>query len=217
VSALGRPFPVVISAPSGAGKTSLARALIERSDEIVFSVSATTRPARAYERQGRDYLFVSDDEFDRMIAAGELLEWATVHGRRYGTPKREIARALDAGRTVVLDIDVQGARQVRTAFPGAVLIFILPPTAAELGRRLAQRGSEATGQRNVRLTAARGEVGAAAEFDYIVVNDDFEAALASLESIVRSERHRVGRAAGLAGTLAGLERDIEALMEEATG
>jgi guanylate kinase len=214
VSSLSTPFPVVISAPSGAGKTSLARALIERNDDIVFSISATTRPARPKEKPGTDYLFVGDAEFDRMIEAGELLEWAMVHGRRYGTPKRELDAALRAGHTVVLDIDVQGARQVRTAFPGAVLVFILPPTAGELDRRLTRRGSEADEQRRVRLRNAQREVGVAAEFDYIVVNDDFEAALAVLESIVRAERHRAARAGGLADALISLETGIEALIED---
>jgi guanylate kinase len=214
VSALGSAFPVVISAPSGAGKTSLARALIERNEDIVFSVSATTRPPRDYERRGVDYRFVSDVEFDRMIENGELLEWATVHGCRYGTPRSEVARGIEAGNTVVLDIDVQGARQVRRAFPEAVLIFVLPPSAAELGRRLEGRGSEAAAQRRVRLGTALGEVGAAAEFDYIVMNDDFETAFAALESIVRAERHSVRRAGGLGGVVADLEADIRKLIEE---
>jgi guanylate kinase len=216
VSALAAPFPVVISAPSGVGKTSLARALIERNEDIAFSVSATTRPARDYERPGVDYLFVDDAEFDRMTAAGELLEWAVVHGRRYGTPAREIARALDRGRIVVLDIDVQGARQVRAAFPGAVLVFVLPPTAAELARRLTGRGSEADEQMRVRLATALAEVGAAAEFDYVVVNDDFERALAALEAIVTAERQRTGRADKLGAAIADLTADIRTLIEDGT-
>ena len=126
-------FPVVIAAPSGAGKTSLARSLVEQSPGVEFSISATTRPPRPMEQDGRDYFFVDDAEFDRQIASSELLEWAEVHGRRYGTPRRSIEESLARGHIVVLDIDVQGARQVRSAFPAAVLIFILPPTVGENG------------------------------------------------------------------------------------
>jgi guanylate kinase len=208
-----RAFPVVLAAPSGAGKTSLARALVERNEDIVFSVSATTRPARPHERPDEDYHFVGEAEFDRMTKAGELLEWALVHSRRYGTPRRSVQDALDAGRTVVLDIDFQGARQVRNAFQGAVLIYVLPPSAEELVRRLLGRGSEDDGERQRRLMTARIELAAVDEFDYIVVNDDFESALSAIEAIVRAERHRFSRADGIEDRLARLRNGLDALIQ----
>src|SRR5512138_1480301 len=127
-----RGFALVIAAPSGAGKTSLARALVEKHGNIEFSVSATTRRRRNGEQSSRDYHFVDDAEFDRMVKAGELLEWAVVHSRKYGTPRSEVETRIATGRVVVLDIDVQGARQVRAALPEAVLVFVLPPSAEEL-------------------------------------------------------------------------------------
>lgn len=192
----GRPFPLVLAAPSGAGKTSLARELVRRNARVVFSVSATTRPARANEKPGVDYEFVDDAGFDAMLAAGELVEWATVHGRRYGTPAHAIVKALASGDVVVLDIDVQGARQIRSKFPDAVLVFILPPSAEELGRRLERRASESEEQKTDRLRTARVELNTSHEFDYVVVNDDFDVALGTLEAIVRAERHRVSRDPG---------------------
>lgn len=212
MSEVGRPFPLVIAAPSGAGKTSLANALVERHDDVIFSISATTRPRRARERAGKDYHFVSDQEFDRMIAAGEFLEWAVVHGRRYGTPRGGVQDALERGHIVVLDIDVQGARQVRRAFTDAVLVFVLPPSAGELVRRLTGRGSEPDEEVSNRLRVARQELPAAAEFDYVIVNDDFERAVQALEAIVLAERHRVRRAECLAGTLEALDVELEGIL-----
>jgi guanylate kinase len=203
-----RPFPVVIAAPSGAGKTSIARALVQRHDDVVFSISATTRAPRRYERDGVDYFFVDDAGFDRLVADGELVEWAVVHGQRYGTLRRGVSLALERGQTVVLDIDVQGARQIREAFPEAVLVFIVPPSAEELGRRLVFRGSEAAAERRRRLENARRELAAAREFDYIVVNDDFETAVAALESILASERRRTARIEDLGETLERLDREL---------
>lgn len=202
-----RGFPLVIAAPSGAGKTTLARALVEKHDDVEFSVSATTRARRAYEESSRDYNFVADAEFDRMVAAGELIEWATVHSRKYGTPRVEIEARLDQGRIVLLDIDVQGARQVRAAMPEAVLVFVLPPSALELRARLAGRDSEGPEERHVRLNTARQELKAAAEFDYIVVNDNFDRSLATLEAIISAERCRTTH-------VTGVEREIRALDEE---
>lgn len=204
-----RGFPLVLAAPSGAGKTTLARALAERDPAVIISVSATTRRPRPDETPRRDYLFVDDAEFDRMQRAGELVEWAVVHGRRYGTPRGEIERGLAAGRVVVLDIDVQGARQVRGAFPETALVFVLPPSAGELVQRLRGRASETAEERAERLRTARTELAAAQEFDYVIVNDDFNAASRSLGAIVEAERRRVSRTDGLEDRLSALDKDLE--------
>ncbi len=208
-----RAFPVVIAAPSGAGKTSLAHALVERNEDIVFSVSATTRPARDYETNGVDYEFVDDAEFRRMVAAGELVEWAEVHGHFYGTPARGIAAGVERGQIVVLDIDVQGARQIRARFPEAVLIFIAPPSGAELVRRLRGRNSEGDAERLRRLRNSRAELHAAAEFDYIVVNDELERAVGSLEAIVRAERLRYDRLVDPRAELERIDREVADIVD----
>jgi guanylate kinase len=206
-------FALVIAAPSGAGKTTLARALVDRHNDVEFSVSATTRPKRTGEKGSRDYHFVAEDEFVRMQEAGELLESAVVHGRRYGTPRAEVEQRLKEGRVVVLDIDVKGAGQVRQALPTAVLVFVLPPSAEELRRRLATRATEPAEERRVRLETARQELRAAALFDYIIVNDDFEQALARLEGIVTAERAKVERSANLEQRIAALDQELEKLLE----
>jgi guanylate kinase len=186
-----RPFPLVIAAPSGAGKTSLARALVETRSDMVFSLSATTRAARTGEQNGVDYRFVDDAGFDALERSGDLLEWAEVHGRRYGTLKSGVNAALAAGKTVVLDIDVQGAQQVNRALSDAVLVFVLPPSVSEMKRRLLKRGSESEEQLTTRMRTARAELEAVTDFDYVVVNDDFEDALRTIEAIVAAERERV--------------------------
>lgn len=215
---LARPaFPVVLAAPSGAGKTTLARMLVERNENVVFSISATTRPPRKGERDGRDYHFIDDDTFARMIDRDELAEWAVVHGRRYGTPRREIGSALERGRTVVLDIDVQGARQVRRVFADALLIFVLPPSADELARRLTSRASEDPVERRRRMTNAMREIEAAPEFDFVVLNDDLERAYARVEAIVRSEWSRVKRVRDLERFADELVRDLEAIIRQEEG
>ncbi|HEY0305987.1 MAG TPA: guanylate kinase [Longimicrobiales bacterium] len=204
---------LVIAAPSGAGKTTLARALVDRHDDVEFSVSATTRPKRKHEKGSRDYHFVEEAEFLRMQENDELLEWATVHGRRYGTPRGEVEQRLKDGRVVILDIDVKGASQVRQALPQAVLVFVLPPSAEELRRRLATRDTENHDERQVRLQAARQELRTAGLFDYIIVNDDFEAALKRLEAIVTAERAKVSRSANLEQRIDALDRELEKLLE----
>ena len=191
-------FPLILAAPSGAGKTTIAQALRKRRTDVVFSISATTRPPRGYERDGRDYHFTSEPEFRRMIAAGELAEWAEVHGRLYGTPLRNVHEAAERSQILLLDIDVQGARQIRAKVPGAVLVFILPPSGPELAGRLMARGSEAESVRRQRLNNACREISAAPEFDYVVVNDDLERAVGLVEAIIDAERCRVGRAPALA-------------------
>lgn len=208
--------PVVLAAPSGAGKTTLARLLIDRNEDVAFSISATTRPPRPREQDGRDYHFVDDDTFDRMIERNELAEWAVVHGRRYGTPRREITSAIERGRTVVLDIDVQGARQVRKMFPDALLIFVLPPSASELYRRLSDRASEDTGERDRRLRNARRELEAVPEFDYVINNDDLDRAYDRLVCILQAEWSRVARMRDLDGHVRGLRADLDALIRTET-
>lgn len=212
---LVRPaLPVVLAAPSGAGKTTLAHMLVDRNDGIAFSISATTRPPRQGERDGRDYHFVDNATFERMIARDELAEWAVVHGNRYGTPRREIASALERGRTVVLDIDVQGARQVRRVFPHALLIFVLPPSADELARRLSARASEDPMERRRRLTNAMREIEAAPEFDFVVLNDDLEAAYERIAAIVRSEWCRVARIPELPRLTGELLHGLESIIRD---
>jgi guanylate kinase len=212
---LSRPaFPVVLAAPSGAGKTTLVRMLVERSPDLAFSISATTRPPRPREQDGRDYHFVDDATFDRMIGRNELVEWAVVHGRRYGTPRREVTGPMEAGTTVLLDIDVQGARQVKRIFPGALLIFVLPPSATELARRLTGRASEDPEQRRRRLANARRELDAVAEFDFAIVNEDVEQALAGVEAILRAEWSRVARIPDLGRHTGALLHELDALIRD---
>jgi len=204
-----KSFPIVLAAPSGAGKTSLAQALVERRTDTVFSLSATTRPPRPAEQNGVHYEFVDDAGFDRLIDNGELLEWAHVHGRRYGTLRRGVDEALDAGRIVLLDIDVQGARDLRTTLPDAVLVFVLPPTTAEMIRRLENRKSESREELATRMRTALAEIEQVKEFDYVLVNDDFEETMRSLEAILGAEMHRIGRAAELDDVLAAFRADID--------
>lgn len=203
-------FPVIFAAPSGAGKTSIARALAERRDDVEFSISATTRPPRVYERDGVDYHFRTKEEFRRMIDAGELLEWAEVHGNYYGTPRRNLEDAIARDRFLILDIDVQGSRQVKAAVAEAISIFVLPPSGSELAKRLAGRGSEAPEIRNRRLKAAREEIRAASEFDYVIVNEVVEGSVDLVEAVLVAERHRVGR-------MEDLERVVGRLCEEVNG
>lgn len=209
-----RGFPLVIAAPSGAGKTTLAHALVDRTPGLAFSISATTRPRRPHESEGSDYHFVDQPEFERLIESGELVEWAMVHGNRYGTPRTSIERAVQEGEVVVLDIDIQGARQIRRSFADAVLVFVLPPSAGELGRRLSGRGSEAEAERRRRLGNARAELPSAVDFDYVVVNDDFESGVAALQAIVAAERRRSRRLDELPGFLRSLDQELERILEE---
>jgi len=179
---------VVLVAPSGAGKTTLAHRLVAASDRFVFSISATTRAPRGGEQDGVDYYFVSDDNFEAMIDAGELAEWATVHGRLYGTPRAALEAAALRGEHVVLDIDVQGARQIRDSVPDARLIFVLPPSVAVLMKRLTGRGTEGAGEVERRLRSALDELQAASEFEHRVVNDDLDRCLEQIEEIVTGEQ-----------------------------
>jgi guanylate kinase len=187
---------LVLSAPSGAGKTTLAHRFRGSHPEAVFSVSVTTRAPRGAEREGEDYHFASRARFDELVAEGAFAEWAEVHGQRYGTLRATVDEALRAGRIALFDIDVQGGEQLRRAFPAdAVTVLVLPPTLAELERRLRGRSTDSDDVIRQRLAAARAEVARGlATYDYVVVNDDLREALSQLEAIAAHERaRRAGR------------------------
>ena len=180
----------IVAAPSGAGKTSLVNALLEREPSISLSVSYTSRLPRPGEVDGRHYHFVSREVFERMAAAGQFYEYANVHGDYKGTARTAVEPLLSQGRDVLLEIDWQGARQVRTACPGSVSVFILPPSRAELERRLRSRASDDAAAIARRLADSRVEISHAEDFDFIVVNDQFADALADLRAIVSCQRLR---------------------------
>ncbi len=180
---------VVVAGPSAVGKGTLVAALKERMPEVWVSVSATTRPPRPTEQDAVHYFFVSPEEFDRMAERGQLLEWAVVHGtHRYGTPRAPVEDRLARGVPVVLEIDLQGARQVRQAMPEALFVFVTPPSFETLVERLKIRGTEGSEERERRLRTAREELSAASEFDITLVNDRLEDAVAELQTIVASAR-----------------------------
>jgi len=180
---------VVVAGPTAVGKGTVNRLIVDSHDDIEMSVSATTRPPRPGEVDGVDYHFVDSDRFDQMIELGELLEWATVHGEhRYGTPLAGVESQRDAGKTVILEIDVQGARQIRTRLPDALFIFIAPPNFDELARRLAMRGTESPEERSRRLATATMEMAAKDEFDQVVINDVVEKAAEKVVDLIVAHR-----------------------------
>ena len=178
----------VVAAPSGAGKTTLVRMLLEQESSVHLSISFTTRGPRPGEQNGREYHFVDTVEFQSMIARQEFLEWAEVHGNFYGTSKKWIADQLMAGHDVLLEIDWQGAQQVRKLFPDAIGIFILPPSMDELTRRLTGRGTDSADVIARRLSAAQAEMRHVGEFDYVIINDQLALALEELRAVVRASR-----------------------------
>ncbi|WP_028993587.1 guanylate kinase [Azonexus hydrophilus] len=183
----------VVAAPSGTGKTTLVRMLLAEETSVHLSISFTTRAPRPGEQDGREYHFVSVDRFRSMIAGDEFLEWAEVHGNFYGTSKKWIGDQLAAGHDVLLEIDWQGAQQVRKLFPAAIGVFILPPSMDELSRRLTGRGTDAQDVIDRRLAAAEAEMRHVGEFDYAIINDQLDQALQDLRAIVRSSRLSPGK------------------------
>lgn len=213
----GPRFPLVLAGPSGAGKTTVGRAL-ERRGRVRFSVSATTRPPRAEEEDGVDYRFLPRERFREMVDAGELLEWAEVHGHLYGTPTEALREAREEGRHLLLDIDVQGARSVRSDVPETVGVFLLPPNGTRIVRRLLGRGSEDEDELRRRLRAAEQELAAVTEFDYVVVNDDLERAVDLVDAVLRAEELRIPRLGGRVEQVAsGLNEEIRRVVETELG
>lgn len=201
---------LVLSSPSGGGKTTIARRLIERRSDMGFSVSATTRSMRPGECDGVDYYFLSRREFERRRDAGEFLETASYEGNLYGTLMSEVRGIVDAGRHAVLDIEVEGGRQVRRRMSEAILVFILPPSAAVLVERLRARGTDDSRDVMGRLSTAAEELEAVREYDYVVWNDNLEHAVEQVDAIVETETRRVGHHAELSDMIDGFRRDLAA-------
>jgi len=178
----------VVAAPSGAGKSSLVNALMEVDAKLSHSVSHTTRAPRGQEMHGREYYFVSNTQFDQMVLQGAFLEWAHVHGNRYGTSKHAIEERIAQGSDIILEIDYQGAIQVKQIFQNAILVFILPPSWPELKSRLQRRGEDSADVIEIRLQNAAKEVAQVKEFDFVIINERFESALFDLKSIVHAQR-----------------------------
>ena len=179
---------IVVAAPSGAGKSSLVKALLELDSHVHLSISHTTRAPRGQEKHGRDYYFASQPEFDSMVEAGAFVEWAVVHGNRYGTSKKAIEERIAQGSDVILEIDFQGALQIREAFANAVLVFILPPSWEELRSRLERRGEDSPEVIEIRLRNAATEMAQVSNFDFVIINELFERALFDLKAVVHAQR-----------------------------
>jgi guanylate kinase len=205
-----RGLMFVLSSPSGAGKTTLSRMLIDRMPGLKMSVSATTRPMRPGEVEGRDYFFVGKAKFEEMAKQGDLLEWATVFDNRYGTPRQPVDAALSAGQDVLFDIDWQGTQQLREkARADVVSVFILPPSAADLEKRLHTRAQDSEEVIRGRMNRATHELSHWAEYDYIVVNQNVDDAFAEVQSILKAERLKRERRTGLTEFVRGLQRQLE--------
>jgi guanylate kinase len=205
------PFLLVLSAPSGGGKTTIAQALLSARDDLGFSVSATTRSPRPGERDGTDYHFLSETDFDRRVAAGAFLEWARYGTHRYGTLQEEVDRVLASGRHVVLDIEVQGARQVRERCQNVVSVFILPPSARALAERLGGRKTEPGAELARRLRRAVEELREAPGYDYVVTNADKTQAVAEVAAIIDAEARRPHREPDFEATVRSLTREVAEL------
>ncbi len=203
-------FPIVLSAPSGVGKTTIARRLLALRPDVGYSISATTRRPRGEERQGVDYHFLTDEEFLAREARGEFAESAVVHGRRYGTLRSEVGRLLREGRHVLMDIDVQGAATFSRAFPETVLIFVLPPSVEALLERLRARGTESDAQLAERLRNAHAEFQEAGRYHHVVVNDDIERAVAEVSGVIDAESRNRARVRAIDAQVSGLVAELEA-------
>ncbi|MEO6055475.1 MAG: guanylate kinase [Gemmatimonadales bacterium] len=203
-----KPFLLVLSSPSGGGKTTIARNLLQAREDLGYSVSATTRPRREDERDGEDYHFLERGEFLRRVEAGEFVEWATYAGNLYGTLRSEIEALVARGQIAVLDVEIEGARQIRATFPNSLHLFVLPPTADVLVRRLAGRRTEAPAVIRARITRAADELAAVAEYDYAIFNEDLVLAVAQVAAILDAEARRVTRLEGLGSFVEGLRRDV---------
>ncbi len=180
----------VISSPSGGGKTSIVRRITERDGTLNYIVSATTRPRRSGEREGIDYIFLTEEEFSRWEEEGRFIETTHYHNHHYGTPKEPLLTKIDRGEDVILDIDVNGGKQVKDLFPEAVLIFLLPPSKEELRRRLLERGRESEEEIEARLRKAEQEIRSANDYDYLVINRDLDQATGEIISIIAAERSK---------------------------
>ena len=203
-----KPFLLVLSSPSGGGKTSIAKNLLQGRDDLGYSVSATTRPMRDGEREGVDYHFVSRDEFERRRGAGEFLESAEYGGNLYGTLRSEIERIFARSRHAVLDIEIEGARQIRRTFPNSLHLFVLPPSADVLVGRLRGRNTEPPEVVRRRMTRAAAELEAVSEYDYVIVNDNLVVAVAQVAAILDAEARRVSRQDTLEPFVARLKKDV---------
>jgi guanylate kinase len=204
-----RGLMLVLSSPSGAGKTTLSRLLLRSDRKVELSISVTTRPKRRGEIDGRDYHFIDHVRFDDMVARGELLEWAEVFGHRYGTPRQPVTKALHAGRDVLFDIDWQGTQQLREkARTDLVSVFILPPTAQELERRHKRRAQDTTSVIGSRMAKAAGEMSHWPEYDYVIVNRDKRQAFAELRAILAAERLKRERQIGLSDFVRRLQAKL---------
>jgi guanylate kinase len=192
---------LVLSAPSGAGKSTLARRLVRDTEGLIFSISTTTRPPRPGEVDGQDYFFVDDARFDAMVAEDGFVEWVQVYEHRYGTGRVWLESTLATGVDVLLDIETTGALNIHKAVPDAVMIFLLPPSAKELERRLRGRGSDTEAQISLRMKHARHEMELNEAYDYLIVNDDLERAYRQLESVVLAVRAQRERMIGMAGRI----------------
>lgn len=185
---------VVVSAPSGAGKTSLCKGAVASVGQLIHSISYTTRPPRPDEKEGRDYYFVSEEEFAQKIEAGEFAEWARVHGHLYGTSRLLLEKHFQAGKDVILDIDVQGAAQLRQRYPTGIFVFVLPPNMEKLELRLRLRKTDSEEEIDRRLQKAIIEVKEYSKYQYLIINDELEVAITALRSIIIAERCKVFRA-----------------------
>jgi guanylate kinase len=203
------PFPVILSSPSGGGKTTIAKQLMKQRTDVGYSVSCTTRLPRSGEVDGKDYYFLSIGEMLAARERGEFAESAEVHGKMYGTLRREVDRVLGSGRHVLMDIDVQGAQQFVKAFPRSVLVFVLPPSVDVLMTRLMARKSETNEALRIRLRSALNELQAIDAYDYVVVNDSLDHAVAAVSSIIDAETHRRDRKDGMG-------EQVQALVDELT-